>query len=70
MLRGALKANPRNRITRISSDQRIEMINKEISASINVDKLFNGIEPLIVGENGVVLNFDHNNPQHKKWLND
>jgi hypothetical protein len=59
-----------NRTTRIRSEKRIEMLNQKLSSSIDVDKLFADVEPLVIGENGVVMNFDPNNPQHRKWLDD
>jgi len=59
-----------NRTTRIRSKKRIEMLNQKLSSSIDVDKLFADVEPLVIGENGVVMNFDPNNPQHRKWLDD
>ena len=75
MPRGVLKAGSgsfhhTSRITRTRFERRIDMLNKKLSSSIDVDKLFTGVEPLVIGENGVVKNFDPNNPQHKKWLED
>ncbi|MED0677919.1 hypothetical protein P4S83_11910 [Aneurinibacillus thermoaerophilus] len=75
MTRAVLKAKSSastlgNRTTRIRSEKRIEMLNQKLSSSIDVDKLFADVEPLVIGENGVVMNFDPNNPQHRKWLDD
>lgn len=75
MTRAVLKAKSSastlgNRTTRIRSEKRIEMLNQKLSSSIDVDKLFADVEPLVIDENGVVMNFDPNNPQHRKWLDD
>ncbi|AMA72726.1 hypothetical protein P4S93_08980 [Aneurinibacillus thermoaerophilus] len=75
MTRAVLKAKSSastlgNRTTRIRSEKRIEMLNQKLSSSIDVDKLFADVEPLVISENGVVMNFDPNNPQHRKWLDD
>ncbi|WP_047150918.1 hypothetical protein [Aneurinibacillus tyrosinisolvens] len=73
MTRSLLKAKSshlthRNRTARIRSKKRLEIINQRLSSNINIDKLFADVEPLVIGENGVVMNFNPDNPQHQKWL--
>lgn len=72
MPRAALKAKNVSlpRTARVRSEKRIEVLNKKLSTSIDVDKLLANTELFVIGENGVVMNFNPDNPQHKKWLED
>ncbi|WP_338778787.1 hypothetical protein [Metabacillus sp. FJAT-52054] len=48
----------------------LNVYNQKLSASIDFDSIVSNQEPLIIGENGVVQNYNPNNPVHRKWLED
>lgn len=47
-----------------------ETQNAKIASSIDFSQFYDREPDLIVGENGVVLNYDSNNPLHRKWIED
>ncbi|WP_342559605.1 hypothetical protein NSQ95_09625 [Psychrobacillus sp. FSL W7-1457] len=48
----------------------LEMKNELLSNQIAQIKFKNNTEVLKVNKAGVITNFDYNNPNHKRWLED
>ncbi|WP_411334207.1 hypothetical protein ACK1LH_20655 [Metabacillus indicus] len=48
----------------------LRKLNEKLAASIDFDSITSKQEPLMIGEGGIVENFNPQNPSHKKWMDD